>query len=126
MNNRMFGFGQSVVVLALIAGCASVAPADHLRKGAILTSGDTVSYAGSSGSGPRASLVKIDGNAVDQPYGPIELEPGVHQVTMKCDNSVTTHSITVAAGEVYQFMTAYSSGGKGCVASLSRLRSAHP
>ncbi len=126
MKNCMFGIGTSVAVLALIAGCASVAPVDHLGKGAILTSGDTVSYAGAAGSEPRVSIAKVDGNAVDKPYGPVELEPGVHQVIMKCDSSITTNTITVATGEVYQFMAASPVGGKGCVASLSRLRSAHP
>jgi hypothetical protein len=126
MQNYIYGIGISAAVLALVAGCASVAPVDHLKTGAILTAGDIVSYSGSAGSGPRVSIVKVDGNAVDKPYGPIELSPGVHEVTMKCDNSITTNTITAVTGEVYQFMSASPGGGKGCVASLTRLRSAHP
>jgi hypothetical protein len=119
MMNRIFRHVAPATVLALAAGCASVAPADRPRTNAILTSGGVVSYTAASESGPRVSVAEIDGRPVDRPYGPLELAPGKHAVTLKCGNSVTTNIVTVAAGEVYQFNAA--AGAKGCIGSLSRL-----
>jgi len=44
-------------------------------------------------------LVEIDGKPVAKPYGPIELAPGPHSVTMKCGDSTKTSSVTVGGGE---------------------------
>ena len=117
----------SIIVIAvmLLAGCATPpAPSSRLKSVAIIASGDTVSYTSADGLG--VSVAEIDGKPVASPYGPIELEPGKHTVTMKCGDTVKTNTVTVAAGEVYQFNKIVSSGVKGCVGSLSRVRSANP
>ena len=113
-------------VVALVAGCASApAPGHHLRNIALITSGDIVSYS-ATGSTAGVSVVDVDGKPVSEPYGPIELAPGSHSVTMKCNDTVKTHKMTVAAGEVYQFNKVTTPGVKGCVGALSRVRSTNP
>lgn len=84
-----------------------------------------MSYA-SPDVGTRISVVDVDGKPVKEPYGPIELEPGTHTVTLKCDGSLKTSTVTVSAGEVYQFSKLATPGVKGCVGSLSRVRSVNP
>ncbi len=123
MMNRTFRHVAPAVVLVLAAGCAGTAPADRPRTTAIITSGDVISYTAAAESGPRVSVVEIDGKPVDRPHGPLELAPGKHVVTLKCGHSVTTSIVTMAAGEVYQFNAAAAVGATGCIGSLSRLRS---
>jgi hypothetical protein len=114
------------IVITLMVGCAAVpAPGRELKNVALIMSGDVVSYA-SADVGTRISVVDVDGKPVKEPYGPIELEPGTHTVTLKCDGSLKTSTVTVAAGEVYQFSKLTTPGVKGCVGSLSRLRSVNP
>lgn len=112
------------ITVTLIAGCAlQPIRTDRLDKVAIITSGDTNVMALTK-FGPVISLVEIDGKPVDKRYGPIELEPGTHSVTLKCGDQTKASSVTVAAGEVYQFAMVTTPGVKGCVGSLSRVRSA--
>ena len=109
------------IAVTFLASCAAEpVSTEGLMSFAVITSGDTVSYA-SAGSGPTISIVEVDGKPVDRPYGPIHLEPGTHSVTMKCDGSNRTSSITVSAGEVYQFNKVITPGVKGCAGSLSRV-----
>ena len=115
-----------VIAVLLLAGCAAQpAASGRLKSGAIITSGDTVSYT-SADSASGVSVTEIDGKPVDSPYGPIELAPGKHTVTMKCGDAVKTNAVTVAAGEVYQFGKIASPGVKGCVGSLLRVRAVNP
>jgi len=110
------------IAVAFLASCAAgPVSTDGLKSVAVITSGDTVSYAG-TGSGPTISIVEVDGKPADLPNGPIKLEPGTHSVTMKCDGSSRTSSITVSGGEVYQFNKVITPGVKGCAGSLSRVR----
>ena len=117
----------STIALAvmLMAGCSTQPVAGgRLKSMAIITSGDTVSYTSADGFG--VSVTEIDGKPVDSPYGPIELAPGKHEVAMKCGDTVKINTVTVAAGEVYQFNKIVSPGVKGCVGSLLRIRSVNP
>lgn len=115
-----------VIAVILAAGCATQPPpAGHPRNVAILMSAYAASFT-LTGSGPVISVVEVDGKPVDKPHGPVELQPGTHSVTMKCDGSVNTTTVTVSAGEVYQFGMATTAGVKGCVGSLSRVHSANP
>ena len=114
------------IAATLIAGCATErVTTDQLKRVAILTSGDTNFFA-LTRFGPVISVVEIDGKPIDKPYGPIELEPGTHLVTMKCGDAIKTNSVTVSAGEVYQFAIVTNPGVKGCLGSLSRVRSVNP
>ncbi len=126
MHSNLSRFASIVMLAALMAGCASAPPSSgRLRSVALVMSGDVVSY-NSHGSGTTISIVDVDGKPVAEPYGPVELKPGRHAVTLKCDSSTRTHVLTVSAGEVYQFAKASSPGVKGCTGSLSRVRSANP
>ena len=108
----------------VLFGCAAPpAPNDRLKSVALITSGDTVSFA-FAGSVPDIVVVEIDGSPADKPYGPIELKPGPHSITMKCGDALRSTKLTVRAGEIYQFNKIVAPGVKGCVASLSRMRSA--
>lgn len=112
------------VVATLLAGCVTEsAPARKLNRIALITSGDTYFY-GATRFGPEISVVEIDGKPVDKPYGPIELEPGAHAITMKCGDSITARKVTVAAGDIYQFAVVATPGVRGCAGSLSRVWSA--
>lgn len=116
----------AATAVALMAGCASPpATSRNSRSDALIMSGDVVSY-GSPGFGAQVSMVDVDGKPVAEPYGPLELKPGRHTVTLKCDNSTKTHTLDVAAGEVYQFVARTTPGVKGCVGALARMRSANP
>ena len=114
----------ATIAVTLIAGCAmQPVRTDRLDNAAIITSGST-NVKGVARFRPMVSVVEIDGKPVDKPYGPIELAPGPHSVTMKCGDSTKVSSVTVAAGEVYEFAFATTPGVQGCVGSLSRVRSA--
>jgi hypothetical protein len=110
----------------LLASCESP-PVTHRnpRSVALIMSGDFVSYS-STGFGARISVVEVDGKPVKEPYGPVELAPGRHTVMLACDGAHTPHTLTVAAGEVYQFVVRTRPGAKGCVGALSRVRKANP
>ena len=114
------------IAVTLIAGCAlGPVRTDRLDKVAIITSGNTNVMA-LTRFGPVISLVEIDGKPVESRYGPVELEPGAHTVTMKCGDATKTNTVKVVAGEVYQFAMVTTPGVKGCVGSLSRVRTAKP
>lgn len=116
----------TAMAVTLMAGCAAApGPGHELKNVALIMSGDVVSYA-TADVGTRISVVDVDGKPVKAPYGPIELEPGTHTVTLKCDGALKTSTVTVAAGEVYQFSKLTTPGVKGCVGSLSRVRSVNP
>ena len=112
---------NAIAVTCLASCMAEPVARDELRSVAVITSGDTVSYVGTE-SGPTIGIVEVDGKPVDRPNGPINLQPGTHSVTMRCDGSNRTNSITVSAGEIYQFNKVSTPGVKGCVGSLSRIR----
>jgi hypothetical protein len=126
MRSNLSRLALTVMLAALLAGCAS-APSSgrQLRSVALIMSGDVVSY-NSHGAGTAISIVDVDGKPAAEPYGPVELKPGKHAMTLKCDTSVKTHILTVSAGEVYQFAKASSTGVKGCTGSLTRVRSTNP
>ncbi|MEK7230630.1 MAG: nuclear transport factor 2 family protein [Pseudomonadota bacterium] len=114
----------AMIAVTLVAGCAmQPVRTDRLDRVAIITSGST-NIGAVARFRPVVSVVEIDGKPVAKPYGPIELAPGPHSVTMKCGDSTKTSSVTVAAGEVYEFAFATTPAVKGCVGSLSRVRSA--
>ncbi len=116
----------TAMVVTLMVGCVATPAPDHeLKNVALIMSGDVVSYA-SADVGTRISVVDVDGKPAKKPYGPIELAPGTHTVTLKCDGSLKTSTVTVAAGEVYQFSRLTTPGVKGCVGSLARVRSVNP
>jgi hypothetical protein len=116
----------TVISILLLAGCAAQpASSGRLKSSAIITSGDTVSYL-SADTALGVSVTEIDGKPVASPYGPIDLVPGKHTVTMKCGDTAKTSAVTVAAGEVYQFNKIVTPGVKGCVGSLLRVRSINP
>lgn len=126
MKIRMSHVASIAIAVALLAGCATrPVPTDRLKNVAIITSGNTNLFALTKFD-PVISVVDVDGRAVDKRYGPIELEPGTHSVTMKCGDETKTIKVTVAAGEVYQFAHVTTPGVKGCSGSLSRVRSASP
>lgn len=112
------------MVAMLAAGCAAPpAPGERLKGVALIASGDTVSFS-FAGSVPDIVVVDVDGSPTDKPYGPIELTPGPHTVTLKCGDTRRPTNLTVKAGEIYQFNRVQAAGGKGCIANLSRMRSA--
>ena len=114
----------TAIAVTLVAGCAmQPVRTDRLDNAAIITSG-TTNMKGVARFRSMVSVVDIDGKPVDKPYGPIELVPGRHSVTMKCGDSTKTSPLTVAAGEVYEFAYETPSGVKGCVGSLTRVRAA--
>jgi hypothetical protein len=109
----------------VLSGCAAPpAPNDRLKSVALITSGHTMSLA-FAGAVPEIVIVDVDGSPTDKPYGPIELAPGPHAVTMKCGDALRLNNLTVKAGEIYQFNKVVAAGGKGCTATLSRMRSAY-
>ena len=90
-------------VLAL-AGCA--APPQGQRpagKVAYVTSGDTYFY-GATRFGQDVSVTEVDGKPVAPPADPIELQPGTHSLRMKCGENISTHTLNVRAGEIYQYL----------------------
>ena len=124
MKIHIHHIAWAAVAATLLAGCATESLRTRpLNRVALITSGDTY-FSASTRFGPDISVVKIDGKAVDRPYGPIELEPGAHSVTMKCGDSIKARTVTVSAGEIYQFAMVATPGARGCWGSLSRVRSA--
>ena len=116
----------SVAAVALTAGCESPPVTGRTpRSVALILSGDVVGYS-STGAGPRVSVVDIDGTPAKEPYGPLELAPGRHTVTLACDDAKAPHTLTVKAGEVYQFVVRTTPNTKGCTGALSRVRSTNP
>ena len=111
-------------VLAL-AGCA-VPPQVQRPAGkvAYVTSGDTYFY-GATRFGQDVSVIEVDGKPVAPPADPIELQPGTHSLRMKCGENVSTHTLNVRAGDIYQYLVRPAPGGKGCAAALSRVRSSY-
>ena len=123
MKIRMSHIASMAIAAALVAGCATrPVPTDRLKNVAIITSGNTNLFSLTK-FGPVISVVDVDGKPVDKRYGPIELEPGTHSVTMKCGDETKAIKLTVAAGEVYQFAHVTTPGVKGCSGALSRVTS---
>lgn len=123
MKIRIRHVGSIAIAVALIAGCATrPVPTDRLNRVAIITSGNTNLFSLIK-FGPVISVVDVDGKPVDRRYGPIELEPGTHSVTMQCGDETKAIKVTVAAGEVYRFAHVTTPGVKGCSGSLSRVSS---
>mgnify|MGYP003351538350 CR=1 FL=1 len=85
---------------------------------------DFVSY-GAPDTGAQVSIVGVDGKPPAEPHGPVELAPGNHTITLACNGANTPHTLKFAAGEVYQFL-ARQLPGKGCVATLARVRATNP
>ncbi len=126
MKIRWHYIASTVIAVTLIAGCAiKRVPTDRLGKVAVITSGDT-NLRALTRFGRLITVVAIDGTPNDKPYGPIELEPGTHSVTMKCGDATNTHTVTVLPGEVYQFAMVASPGVEGCSGSLERIQAASP
>ena len=126
MKATSASLASAVLAAILLAGCAAPpATARSPRTMAIIMSGDVVSYS-SQATGPRISVVDVDGKPVKEPYGPVELAPGKHAVNLGCDGTNTPHTLTVKAGEVYQFATRAKSGVKGFTGALVRVRSTNP
>ena len=116
----------TALTVLLLAGCESP-PVTHRnpRSVALIMSGDFVSYS-SQWHNARVSVVDVDGKPAKEPYGPVELSPGSHTVTLACDGTNTPYTLTVVAGEVYQFVVRAASGTRGCVGGLSRVRRTNP
>lgn len=99
---------------ALMAGCGSAPTTSrHLRDVALITSGDVVAYSAPGTTNIGVTVVDVDGKPVNEPYAPIELKPGSHTVTVKCDDINKTLTRTFAAGEVYQLNRGTLPGVKG-------------
>ena len=125
MKNTTAGVVAAVLGVLLLAGCAAPAGNRNPRSVALIMSGDVVGYS-SPGFGPRVSVVDVDGKPVKEPYGPVELAPGRHTVNLACEGAITLHTLTVAAGEVYQFAAHTKAGAKTCTGTLARVRSINP
>jgi hypothetical protein len=124
MQNFRFTMATATLALLWLAGCAAPT-AGKPRSVALIMSGDFMSYS-TQGVGNRVSVVDIDGKPVTEPYGPVELAPGRHTINIACDGANTSHTLTVAAGEVYQFTARTRPGAKGCTGALARVRSTNP
>jgi hypothetical protein len=119
-------FAFSMMLAALLAGCAATPSSGRQpRSVAIIMSGDVVAY-GAQSYGTSISIVDVDGTPVTEPYGPVEMKPGRHIVTLKCDGATHMYGVNALAGEVYQFAKAPSPVTKGCTASLRRMRTTNP
>jgi len=118
--SRFFVFASAA---ALLAGCASPPQGQRpVGKVAFVTSGDTYFY-GATRFGLDVAVTELVGKPVTLPADPIELQPGVHTLRMKCGENVSTHTLNVRAGEIYQYLVRPAPGGKGCAAALARVRS---
>jgi ketosteroid isomerase-like protein len=126
MKKRLYYIALTAIAVTLIAGCA-IKPVskERLSKVAVITSGDT-NIRALTKFGRLITVVAIDGAPNDKPYGPIELDPGTHSVTMKCGDATNTNTLTVLPGEVYQFSMVTTPEVKGCSATLSRVQEASP
>ena len=125
MKIHLHHVALAMVAAALLAGCATGSSSGRSPNNtvALISSGDNY-FTGNTRFGPEISLVEIDGKPVDRPYGLIELQPGTYSVAMKCGDTVKTRTVTVAAGEVYQFSMITLPGVRGCAGTLSRVRPA--
>lgn len=122
MQHRKSGIIITLLVAATLSGCATgPVPPRTPSKVALITAGH---FRGGTSFGRDISVLEVDGKPTDRPYGPIELVPGAHSVTMKCGDTVKARPLTVAAGEVYQFSIVTVPGVKGCSGSLTRVRPA--
>jgi hypothetical protein len=127
MKTRLSYIAAVASAVTMLAGCGTAQPSSqHLRSVALITSGDVVVYAAPGPSNIGVSIIEIDGRPVSEPYGPIELMPGIHTVMLKCDETVKALTRTFAGGEVYQFNRATTPGVKGCIGTLSILRAFNP
>ena len=120
MKLQRFGmFTTAVVAAALMAGCATPPQGNRpASKVAYVTSGAT-------SFGPQITVVEIDAKAVAAPADPLELQPGMHTLKMKCGENVSTYALTVRAGEIYQYVMRAATDGKGCRAALARVRTSY-
>ena len=126
MKSMVIRAACAAAAVVLMAGCAApTATNRNPRTVAFIMSGDVVSYS-SPGFGAQVSVVDLDGKPVAEPYGPLELKPGRHTMTLKCNGATNPHTLNAAAGEVYQFTARTSPGVKGCVGALARVRSTNP
>ena len=126
MKSMLIRAACAAAAVVLIAGCAAPPAGNRTaRSVAHIMSGDFVSY-GSAGLGAQVSVVDIDGKPVTDPYGPLELKPGRHTLTLKCDGATNPLTVNVAAGEIYQFTARTAPGVKGCVGALARVRTTNP
>jgi hypothetical protein len=126
MNTRTCRLACTALAALLLASCESPPTGNrNPRSVALIMSGDAVSY-NAHAFGTRISVVDVDGKPVKEPYGPVELTPGRHTVMLACDGANTPHTITFAAGEVYQFVARPTPGARGCVGALSRVRRTNP
>ena len=112
----------ALAAAAALAGCATPTPGGRpASKVAYITSGDTHFY-GATRHGQPIAVIELDGAAVAGPGDPIALQPGRHVVKLKCSDNVTTQTLNVRAGEIYQFAQRTASAGRGCEAALLRVR----
>src|SRR4051812_21738438 len=116
---------SSAALAALWLAACAAPPAGKPRTMAIIMSGDFWSYS-AQGIGSRVSVIDVDGQPVKEPRGPVELTPGRHAVNLACDGVASPHTVSVAAGEVYQFSARTRPGVKGCTGTLTRVRTANP
>ncbi len=118
MNRFFLGLAAAL----MLAGCASPPQGGRpVSKVALVTSGDTYFY-GATRFGQDIAVVELDGKAVAAHSDPLELQPGTHTMKMKCGENISTHSFSVQAGEIYQYMMRAMPAGKGCAAALARVR----
>jgi hypothetical protein len=115
-------FALALAVTAALAGCATPPPGGRpASKVAYVTSGDTYFY-GATRHGQPISVIELDGVAVAAPADPLVLQPGRHVLKLKCGDQVSTQTINVRAGEIYQYAMRNASAGKACEATLARVR----
>jgi len=118
-KTRLFIALAAVVILA---GCASPTQGNRPSgKVAYITSGETYFY-GATRYGQSMAVLEIDGKPVTTPADPLELQPGRHVLKMRCGDSVSNHTLDARAGDIFQYAMRPASGGKGCVATLERVR----
>ena len=117
--------GLALLVAALLAACTAPTVNRSQRNFALIVSGDVVSLSSAS-YGSRVGLLEVDGAAAKEMYGPVELAPGRHTVKLSCGGSSNSHTLTMAAGEIYQFVARTTPGVKGCSGALARVRTSNP
>jgi len=121
MNIRLPRSAVAVFAIAVLSSCATGPFPARIRSDvALITAGH---FRGGTSFGRDISVLEVDGKPTDKPHGPIALAPGTHTVTMKCGETTNAQTVTVAAGEVYQFAIVTTPGVRGCSGSLSRVRS---
>lgn len=111
-------FALSIV---LVTGCTTQSvPKDTLTTSAVISSGSTNIWSVTSG-GPKVSIVSVDGNAVENIYGPVILSPGKHIIEMACSNNKNKFEVSVMSGEEYEFTVGYGRGQPGCLGGLLKV-----